>query len=160
MFERFQVYRFSLEYPKGCVITFGKKSLRSRGYVIMELAEILRILVSWGQLDSILSRYATTEAHAKHSFSKLSKAGDLKEIKVINTSTVPVNGHEATFTHFVVSSAYPVFGKHRNRETRSLHVHCEESNRFVILNLSTRADAQSPETTSAFERLQETFVCH
>jgi hypothetical protein len=160
MFERFQVYRFALEYPKGCVITFGKKSLRSRGYLIMELAGTLRILVSWGQLDSIIDRYPTTEAHAKHSFSKLEKAGDLKEIRLINTSTVRVNGHKATLTQFAVTSAYPVFGKYRNRETRSLHVHCQESNRFFILNLSMRADAQSPETTSAFERLKQTFLCH
>jgi len=160
MFEKFQVYRFALEYPRGCVISFGKRSLRSRGYVVMELAGALRILVSWGQLDSILGRYATTEAHAKHSFSKLSKAGDLKEIRLIDTSTVPVNGHEATLTHFAVASAYPVFGRYRNRETRSLHIHCEESNRFFILNLSTRAEAQSPETAPAFGRLQESFVCH
>ena len=126
----------------------------------MELSGSMRILVSWGQGDSILRRYPTTEAHAKHSFSKLSKAADLKEIRLIDTSTVPVNGHEATLTHFTVTSAYPVFGKYRNRDTRSLHVHCEESNRFFILNLSARANEQSPETASAFERLRESFVCH
>ena len=160
MFERFQVYRFALEYPQGCIISFGKKSLRSRGYVIMELAGTLRILVSWGQIDRILGRFSTTEAHAKHSFSKLSKAADLKEIRLIENSTVPVNGHDATLTHFAVTSAYPVFGKYRNRETRSLHVHCEESNRFFILNLSTRVNLQSSEAASAFERLRESFVCH
>ena len=160
MFERFQVYRFALDYPQGCVISFGKKSLRRRGYVIMELPGTLRILVSWGQLDQIVGRYATTEVHARHSLSKLSKAGDLKEIRLLDTSTVRVNSHQATATHFVVTSAYPIFGKYRNRDTRSIHVHCQESNRFFILNLSTRADTQSSETTSVSERLRESFRCH
>jgi hypothetical protein len=160
MFEAFRVYGFGFEYPKGCVISFGKKSLRRRGYIVMELAEELRITVSWGDLESKLPQHANTEVHAKHSLSRLNKASDLKELSLVDTSTVLVNGHQATLTHFRVRSAYPILAKSRNRETRSLHIHCAESNRFFILEASSRVDSASADGASAFRRLQETFVCH
>lgn len=159
-FERFRIYRFGFEYPKGCVISFGKESWRRKGYIIMELAGRLRISTSWGELDSIPAHFGTTEAHAKHSLSRLGKATDVKDVDLISMSNVDVNGHLATFTHFTVNSAYPILAKSRNRETRSLHIHCEESNRFFILNESSTINLLSSDAELVFEKLRQTFVCH
>jgi len=159
-FERFRVYGFGFEYPKGCVISFGKSSLRRRGIVMMESGGNLRISVSWGDLDSISQRFRNTEEHAKHSVSRIGKINDVKELNLIETSSMNLNGHPATFTHFTVTSAYPILAKSRNRETRSLHVHCGETERYFILNESSTAELTSDDVSSIFQRLRQTFVCH
>jgi hypothetical protein len=160
MSERFRIYGFGFEYPKGCIISFGKESWRRTGYLMMDSAGRLRISVSWGELDSILPRFASSEVHAKYSVSRIAKASDVKDINLISTSSLDVNGHQATFTHFTISSALPILAKTRNRETRSLHVHCGESNRYFILTESSTAELSSNEAGSIFKKLKQTFICH
>ena len=160
MYERFQVYRFGFEYPKGCTISFGKHPSRANGYVRMDLAERERIFVSWGQLDSIPPDRESTDDHARVSLSRLGKARDVKEVRLMEHSSVDFNGHPATLTHLQIDSAIPFFSRERNRDVRSIHVHCFDSGRYFILNESCSASDSSEDSLRIFKKLRESFVCH
>jgi len=158
MFERFRIYNFGFEYPKGSTISFGKESSRSKGHVVFRLPGEERVFVSWGQLDSISQKFGTPEAHAAHSLSKLSNAKDLREVRLITKAVANVNGHAAVLTHIAVDSAGPI-SKSRNREIRALHLHCEDSGRFFILNESC-VTGSPVDSARVFAKLRESFVCH
>jgi hypothetical protein len=157
MFERFRIYNFGFEYPKGATISFGKGSSRSKGHVIFHLPAEERIFISWGQLDSIPEKLGTPEAHAAYSLSKLSKAMDLRKVRLITKVAVNINGHTAVLTHVAIDSA-GAFSTNRNREIRALHLHCVDSGRFFILNESCIAG--STVDSQVFAKLRESFVCH
>jgi hypothetical protein len=159
-FERFRIYNFGFEYPRGSTIHFGKRASRSRGYVTFVLPDASRIVVSWGRLDSVAGKFTTPEAHAAYSISRLHKSNEITDTSIIRRDNVNVHGHSAAFTHAAVESGSGPFSKNRNRDIMSLHVHCTDSGRYFVLDQSCALESSGFDSSLIFERVWKSFACH
>jgi hypothetical protein len=161
MYERFSMYRFAIDYPNTWHITFGLNSRRAEGYVIFRSPRKDRVFLTWGMLEKIKGKYDSLEAQAKASLARIENGRDVKKLNLVETKMTEVNGHRAVLNHFLLDRAIGMrMIKVDSKEVWSIHLQCEETQRFFIIYESTPDTSRSQEQSAIFDQIKNSFTCH
>ena len=161
-FESFCVYGFCISYTKSYKVKLDAKSSRNEGNVAFESTEDGSVIVSWGPLTLAKERYSSLGEHARSSIERIRIEPKAKKVELIESKKVHVNTHEAVLSHirmlFSLRRFWP-FSKRFQEEIRSLHIHCEASQRYFVVYGMTTPD-QSNLQKSIFNKIIKSFSCH
>ena len=72
-FEKFSVYKFSIDYPKVCRVEFNPKSRRESGDIVFHFPDREKVYISWGDLDIAKKRFQTPENQAEQGIKRIMK---------------------------------------------------------------------------------------
>jgi hypothetical protein len=134
------VYGFSFQFPRASSLEFNPKFKREGGDVAVKSPEKAVVFVSWGDLAKLEKRAPTLEAHAKFSMDKVKKSVQGKMIQ-LELREVDVNGHTALLNHVKIEvPRRGLFGKGREQEVTSVHLHCKESGRYFVIYATSNAE--------------------
>jgi len=164
-FEKFSVYKFSIDYPKVCRVEFNPKSRRESGDIVFHFPDREKLYISWGDLDIAKKRFQTPENQAEQGIKRIMKgrAVNRKESEKVTQDSLEIQMHKAVYNRIKLEEMLPglFFSKKRivTREAHSVHLHCEKTSRyFVIYSLL------SPNAPEDFGTLLLTmarsFKCH
>jgi len=157
--DKLQVYGFSFEFPKKSKLEFNPKFKREDGDVAVKSPEKAVVFVSWGELEKIIKRAPTIEDHAKFSLDRVRKSVQGR-MTVVDREEVVVNGHTALSNHVKVEvPRRGFFGKPREQEVRSVHLHCDQSSRYFVIYATCTAE-NTEEQGRTVKGICETFHCH
>ena len=159
-FEHFAAYGFSVDYPRDCTIEMRPKSARNGGEVAFRLSRENVFFLSWGPLEKV-KKFDGVDAHADYSIDRIRKNKEAK-IRESKRERMEVNGHPSPFNHVWIEVAKRgvLFSMSRSSyETRSLHLHCENSSRYFILYVQGTTQASGLQG-SVMTRMVQSFACH
>jgi hypothetical protein len=161
-FETFAVYRFSVHYPSVCRLEFNPKSRREAGDIVFHFPDREKFFVSWGKLEDAQKRFPTVEDQAEHSLKTIQKSGQVKGFEKVRQDTLTINSHKAIYSRVKVGEVPAgIFRGKRTiqRETLSLHIHCEPLSRYFVLY--TMLSPNAPEDfEDLFLDMARSFRCH
>jgi len=153
------VYGFSFRFSAASSLEFNPKFKREAGDVAVKSPEKAAVFVSWGDLAKLEKRAPTLEAHAKFSMDKVKKSvqGKMKQLEL---KEIDVNGHTALFNHVRIEvPRRGLFGKGREQEVTSVHLHCKESGRYFVI-YATSNDANAAKQGRTIEDIIGSLRCH
>lgn len=163
-FESFSAYRFHTVYPSTWKIEFDPKSDRSRGDLAFKSPDRNSIFLSWGSLEKAKKRFSSLEEHVKDSVDRVKKSPGAKRVEIVQTKEMIIESHRALYTLIKVTFSTPsivpfVKGKDGSQEVRSMHLHCEVSERYYVLYGKIALD-KSQEHQEIFDSMMDSFKCH
>lgn len=161
-FEKFTIYRFSLDYPPVCRIEFNPKSRREAGDIVFHFPDKEKVFLSWGKLEDAQKKFPTVEDQAAHSLKTIQKSRQVKGFERVREDTLRINSHKAVYNHVKMGELPPrIFPGKRTiqRETLSLHMHCEPLSRYFVIY--TMLSPNAPEDfEDLFLNMARSFKCH
>jgi hypothetical protein len=160
-FERFSIYRFSVDYPAISKLELNPKSKRNQGDIAFKVSPGYIIFLSWGEMEKIKPKFANPSEHATFSINRVRKSGAAKGFNELERRPQELNGHQAIFTHIRMEPVRRgLFGRPPDpQEVRSFHLHCLDSSRYFVLYGSIAA-ARSEEQSAVIQRMIESLTCH
>jgi hypothetical protein len=163
-FESFSVYGFHTVYPATWKIEFDPKSDRSKGDVSFKSPEKEVIFLSWGSLEKALKRFSSLEEHVKDSVDRIKKNTRVKKVETVQTREMTVESHRALYSLLKVTFSTPSLvpfgkGKEEVQEVRSMHLHCDASERYYVMFEQIAPD-KSQEHENIFNNMMQAFKCH
>ena len=127
-----RVYGLSFEHPFEARLEFEPTFRREEGSIAVKLPNGPVVFVSWGQLSNVREKLRSAQDHADYSLERLRKAAKAR-FEVVERREMEVNGHVGIFTHVrVMVRARGFFGTEL-REIRSVHLHCDKSERYFVI---------------------------
>lgn len=164
-FEKFSVYKFSLDYPKVCRVEFNPKSRREGGDIVFHFPDREKIYISWGDLEVAKKRFGSPQSHAEHGIKKIMKGRGVseKDSERLKQDSLEVDGHSGVYNRVKLGELIPglLLSKKRivTREAHSVHVYCEQSSRYFVIYtlLSPKAPEDFGELLVTMAR---SFTCH
>jgi len=161
-FEKFSVYKFSIEYPSVCRIEFNPKSRREKGDIVFHFPDKEKVFLSWGTLENAQKRFHSVEEQAEHGIKAISKSSNVKNCERVTKDSIEVNSHNAAYNHIRLNQTFGgIFGKGKivPHDGYSLHVQCEDSSRYFVIYtlLSTNAPADFGDL---IKTMIDSFRCH
>jgi hypothetical protein len=119
------------------------------------------ISLSWGDLENARKRYPDAKSQADGTLRNIQKTFEKGGAKFQLNSQIymDIAGHSAVLSdsESVLTSFMPRSIK--KRVIKSLHVHCAESNRWIVLYQMTKLE-EYPENPEPFEHVIKTLDCH
>jgi hypothetical protein len=162
-FETFAVYRFSVYYPTVCRVEFNPKSRREAGDIVFHFPDREKLFLSWGKLEDAQKRFPTVEDQAEHSLETIQKSRQVKGFEKVKQDVLTINSHKAIYSRVKVGEipAGLFLGKRTaiQRETLSLHLHCEPLSRYFVLYAMTSPNAPE-DFEDLFLTMARSFKCH
>ena len=162
-FERFSMYRISIDYPSDSRVEFNSKGRRETGDVVFQLPEKVRIFLSWGELEKISKRFNSVQEHAEYSLNAMKKGKHVTNFEQTSRDSVAVNSHKAALNKVkldeMISTLLFTGKKPLHREAFSLHLHCSESNRYFVLYTLTPSDTEG-KYDRILTKMVDSFKCH
>lgn len=160
-FDTLSMYGFSIEYPSSWRIELDSKSKREKGTVAFKSPEKIAIFLSWGPLEDAKKRYASSREQAEGSVERMRGTGGVKDVEVLEMKSLEVNSHEATFTHTRIVMERPLFVRIKplRQKARSLHLHCQESERYFVLYLVAKEE-ETDKYAEVFDHMMKSIKCH
>ena len=163
--ELFAVYGMEMRYPNNWRVEIRSKSNKEKGDVIFTSLKGERIFASWGPLAMVTKRFPVLEKHADHSFDNIKKMQNVKSLEFTARKRVLINGHSAVFTRAKVSLAQRMMVRkfYTERDVQSIHLHCENSNRYFVIYNPVDDTEIRPEDRSGVDLSDigtNTFKCH
>jgi len=155
------MYKFAIDYPNTWRVEFGLNSGRAEGCVIFRSPKKDRVFLTWGMLEKIKGKYDSLEAQAKASLARIGNGRDVRKLRLVETKMTEVNGHSAVLNHFLMDRAIGMrMIKVDSKEVWSIHLQCEETQRFFIIYESTPDISRSQEQSAIFDEMKNSFICH
>lgn len=162
-FEKFSVYKFSIDYPDVCRVEFNPKSRRESGDVVFHFPDKEKVFVSWGDLAKAQKRFPTVEEQAEHGIKTVGKSSSVKGTERIRKDMIEVNSHKAAYNHVRLTQSNPgLFGGSKTttpHDAYSVHLQCDETSRYFVIYALL-----SPNAPKDFGQLMdvmiESFKCH
>jgi len=161
-YEIVALYGFSAKHPRSSYLELNPKSTRLRGDVAFHLEEGFKVFLSWGRLQAARKRYPTAAAQASASIERTAKETGRKLDGTPEIRSVRIQNHDAIYTHAKMFSErwlFPFGVRRVAEETYTLHVQCEDSQRYYIVYASARPEI-SEEVGRLFEPIMSSFRCH
>lgn len=163
-YESFCVYGFNTAYPSTWKVEFDPKSDRTMGNVAFKSPERNNIVLSWGPLERAKKKYSSVEEHAEDSIKGVRKNPSVARVEIIQKKELDIPPHKAIYSILRVVFASPSMipfkkGKEDVLEMRSIHVHCEVSDRYYVI-FGQIAPSKSEEHGEIFSKITESFKCH
>jgi hypothetical protein len=163
-FERFSIYGFALDYPEACRVEFNAKNRRESGDVAFHFPspDRVRIFLSWGELEKVTKRFKTTQEHAEYSLNAMKQGKNVKNFELVSRDSLGSQVHRGTVNKvkFDEMTTGMFFGKRGiPREAYSLHVHCENSNRYFVL-YSMAPSSVEGRYDKIMAKMRDSFKCH
>ncbi len=157
--DNLTIYGFTFEYPKTRKLEFNPKFKRTDGDVAVKSPEKAVVFVSWGELERVIKKAPTIEAHAKFSLERVKKSVQGKMTSV-DHRVMDVNGHRAEYNDVkILVPRRGLLGKGTEQQVTSVHVHCDRTGRyFVIYTTSTPNNVKDQQRT--LQGIVETLRCH
>lgn len=161
-FEQFSVYGFSIKYPVDARLEFNPKSRRGAGDVVFHFPDRVKIFLSWGDLEEATKKFHTVEEHAEHSLKRIKSSGNVKGFEKVEHDSLKINSHQSVYNRAKFEEVSVGFfsGKRKNpREAHSVHVHCDESGRFLVV-YSLLPVGASTDYQAVFSKMANSLKCH
>jgi len=162
-FEKFSVYKFSINYPSVCRVEFNPKSRRESGDVVFHFPDKEKVFLSWGDLEKVQKRFSTVEEQAEHGIKTVSKSGAVKGCERVVKDSIEVNSHKAAYNHIRLKETVGggLFGgsKTVQREGYSAHLQCENSSRYFVIYTLLSANAPQ-DFGDLMKTMIDSFRCH
>jgi len=161
VFEKFAVYKFSIDYPTVCRIEFNPKTRREAGDIVFHFPDREKVFLSWGDLQKALKKFPTAQEQAEHSIGSVKKSGNVRNLQKISQDSLTINTHRAALNRVKLEEIGPGFFSRRTvpHEAYSVHLHCNESSRYFAIY--TMLSAQAPEDfEELFMSMVNSFRCH
>lgn len=153
-----RVYGLSFEHPFEARLEFEPTFRREEGSIAVKLPDGPVVFVSWGRLSSVREKLGSAQGHADYSLERLRRAAKAR-FEVVERREMEVNGHVGVFTHARVGVRGKGFFGTELREIRSLHLHCDESERYFVIYGSSPQES-SERQARALELIASTLKCH
>ena len=162
-FEKFSMYKFSIDYPEMCTIQFNPKLKRGVGDMLFLFPDKEKVYLTWGELEKAQKKFPTVSDHAEHSIERIRKSGTVKGLETISRDLLTINSHPAAYMRVKLEETKGGFlpkDKTIAHEGHSVHLHCEQSSRyFVIYTMLT--EGKAPEGFGElFKVIANSFKCH
>jgi hypothetical protein len=138
-FEKFSVYKFSLDYPNVCRLEFNPKSRREAGDIVFHFPDREKLYVSWGNLEVARKRFKDPQDHAEHGLKTIMRGRGVseKDSQRETQQSLQINSHDAVYNSVKLGELIPglFLSKKRiiTRRAYSVHVHCDKSNRYFVI---------------------------
>jgi len=161
-FENFSMYGFAIDYPEVCRVEFNSKSRREAGDLAFRFPDSAKIFLSWGELEKVSKRFGTAHEHADFSLEAMKKGKNVKNFEQVSRDTVPLHSHHTSVNKVRFDEkAVKLFGRGKDipREAYSLHVHCDQTNRYFVLYTMAPASGDL-RIERIMQSMRESFRCH
>jgi hypothetical protein len=156
------MYGFAIDYPEECRVDFNSKNRRESGDVVFRFPEDTKIFLTWGDLEKVSKRFASSEEHASYSLDAMKKGKNVKNFQSVSRDTISVRNHTSSVNKVSFDEKALSFlpgSKDIPREAYSLHVYCDKSNRYFVLYTMAPANDQRG-FDKIMESMTESFKCH
>jgi hypothetical protein len=160
-FERFSIYKISIDYPSVSWVELNPRSRRERGDIVFHFPEREKIFLSWGNLEDARRKFPTIEDHAEHGIEDVRKNAHVKNVERVAHDSLEVNSHEAVYNYIRLNQPIGLLPGKRIicRDALLVHLRCPELSRFFVIFALLRAAA--PEHFSElFLSMTKTLECH
>jgi len=161
-FEKFSIYKFSIDYPSVCSIQFNPKSKRAVGDVLFLFPDKEKIYLTWGELEKAQKKFPTANEHADHSLQVLKKSGTIRGLETILQDSLTINSHQAAYKRIKLeetASGLLSTKKAIPHEGHSLHLHCDQSSRYFVIYSMLSSNAPE-DFDELFKLMVNSFKCH
>jgi len=153
-----RIYGLSFEHPLDARLEFEPTFRREEGNIAVKLPNGIAIFVSWGRLSKVREKLGSAQEHADYSLERLRKGAKAK-LELVERREMEINGHVGIFTYAKVRVRGGGFFATELREVRSLHVHCDKSERYFIIYGASPQEGSELQAR-ALELIAGTFKCH
>ncbi len=157
--DTLKIYGFSFDFPSKARLEFNPKFDRSAGDVAVKFPGA-RAFLTWGSTSKLPEKVKTAENHAAYSVDRL-KGSARGKATILEHRTINVNGHGAVFYRIkaLTQTGRLLRGGSREEEARSMHLHCEKSERYFVAFAALNAENQEMQATT-FDMMLRTLKCH
>jgi hypothetical protein len=162
-FEKFSMYRFSIDYPKVCSIQFNPKLKREVGDVLFLFPDKEKIYLTWGELEKAQKKFPTVSDHAEHSIQMIRKTRTVKGLETIARDLLTINSHPAAYTRIrleEVRGGLLPQNKTIPHEGYSVHLHCEQSSRYFVIYTMLSQEKAPEGFDELFKLIANSLKCH
>ena len=161
-FERFSMYKFSIDYPPVCSIQFDPKGKRTVGDMLFLFPGKEKIYLTWGELEKAKMKFPNASDQAIHSIGVMKKIRTIKRLETISEDLLTINSHQAAYRQIrleEMAGGILPNGRTILHEGYSIHLHCDQSSRYFAIY--TIVSSKSPEDFGELFRLMvNSFRCH
>lgn len=161
-FEKFSMYKFSIDYPEVCSIQFNPKGKRERGDLLFLFPDKEKIYLTWGELERAQTKFPTANDQADHSFAVMKKSGTVKDVETLSQDSLTINSHQAAYRRVRLeekAAGLLSANKAIPHEGHSLHLHCDRTSRYFAIY--TMLSSKAPEDFGElFKWMVNSFKCH
>ena len=163
-FEPFCLYGFCVNYPITWKVEIDPLSNRNKGNVAFKSPKNTYIFVSWGSLKKARKSYSSIDEHVNGVLRDIKKSQGVKKVELILSKPIEINTHKAKLTHVkLILSRFSILPfiktKKSEQEIRSLHLYCDDSERYFVI-YGTTTPEKSDEQGDIFMSMIKSFQCH
>jgi hypothetical protein len=154
------MYGFGIEYPNTWEVEIGPRSTPTSGDLAFRTRGI-RIFLSWGPLQEKKEKFDSLDSQVADSIKRMQKSSDVRKFEIVDHKEMIVGGHRALFNSARLTLGVGLMAmKASKREVCSLHLYCEESQKFFALYVDGIGEGTLVMVSEIFTHMSEALKCH
>ncbi len=159
-YELLSMYGVSLEYPDTWNVELRPNSTAAGGDLAFKTLGA-RVFLTWGSLETIRRKFRSLDDQAEDSLKKMKKSGDVRRFEILEHREMNVNGHRSIFNSAKVTLGTGLLAmKTAWREVCTLHLHCEPSQKFLVLYADATGQGSLVTISDQFFHMSSSLRCH
>lgn len=157
--DTLRIYGFTFDFPSKARLEFNPKFDRSGGDVAVKFPGAV-VFLTWGPMSKLPEKVSSAENHAAYSVERV-RGSTRGKLTILEHRTIRVNGHDAVFYRMkaLTQSRRMLGGGSREEEARSVHLHCDRSQRYFVEFAALNVENQEKQSAT-FEMMLGSLKCH
>ncbi len=159
------IYGLALSYPDKLRVEVKPKSGRDRGKIALISGEKTAgghnvVLIQWEQRRVDKKKNSDLDAKIKSDYRFLSRRKDVDDISIHEDRNIQISGHTACYRSSTVQRNMSILfiKKVQPMQLISVHLYCEQSNRFITFFWSSLVEMQ--EMPRLVADIAQSLKCH
>ncbi len=165
MMSELAIYGLSLSYPDKLRVEIKPKSGRDRGKIALIDGKKTEaghnvVLMQWELRRSGKKQNSDLDAKIRSDYRFLGRRKDVDGISILEDRNIQIDGHTACYRSSIVQRNMSILfiKKMRQMQLVSMHLYCEQSNRFITFFWSSLVELK--EMPALVADIAKTLKCH